>query len=286
MVWTCASCTYVNSGVLNCCEICETPVNDTVEVQCDALLAKAIQEMDALDFFPWKLYQNQADLSMGLSFPVGEQTGFLLTYSKPALRRWVEQDGRTCGAASVASALNALSDKDKFNQEDILKIYRRNLRKKIKLNEKRFQTSATDGTGPLRNLIERQKRGYQKLNNASTAFIGNAELLRGARAASTLVFATPIHATTLIHTMQKNSWALLQEAMQSKYCQVIFHCTNHYSLIFAMREWIDCQGQYRRQILTATYMQAPAVWMAWEEVARIIKKWKGYRILLLRRAVK
>ena len=105
------------------------------------------------------------------------------------------------------------------------------------------------------------------------------------------------------------SWESLRHALESPRVALIFHCRNHYAGIFAMREWAEgvsnhgttwhsslqdgsefssdnivCrQGRTRRQILTNTAGQAPAVWMPWEDVAEIMRKWKGYRVLALSR---
>ena len=101
--------------------------------------------------------------------------------------------------------------------------------------------------------------------------------------------------------MEGRSWESLRHALESPRVGLIFHCRNHYAGIFAMREWAEgvsrhataplaffssgwqryrCrQGRTRRQILTNTAGQAPAVWMPWEDAAEIMRKWKGYRVL-------
>ena len=59
---------------------------------------------------------------------------------------------------------------------------------------------------------------------------------------------------------------------------LVFHLTNHYALIFAMRE-VDGH----REILTARKGQRPSVWMDWNEVRQILLKWSGYKILCIER---
>lgn len=71
------------------------------------------------------------------------------------------------------------------------------------------------------------------------------------------------------------------EVLRADFSQsvLLFHLTNHYALIYAMREWIEPGGLVVRQILTARRGQRPTVWMDWTEARQIVTKWAGYNIL-------
>merc|ERR1711988_1713410 len=64
---------------------------------------------------------------------------------------------------------------------------------------------------------------------------------------------------------------------------MLFHQTNHYSLIFALREWLDHRGVKKRQVLTAKRGQRPCAWLDWSEVRRILLSWHGYKIIQITR---
>jgi hypothetical protein len=59
---------------------------------------------------------------------------------------------------------------------------------------------------------------------------------------------------------------------------LIFHLTNHYAIIYALRE-VDG----RREILTARKGQRPSAWLCWDEARRILLQWAGYKILCVER---
>ena len=61
---------------------------------------------------------------------------------------------------------------------------------------------------------------------------------------------------------------------------VIFHLSNHYALIFALREWTDAQcSRQVRQVLTARKGQRPSAWVDFEEARETMIKWSGYKLL-------
>lgn len=77
---------------------------------------------------------------------------------------------------------------------------------------------------------------------------------------------------------------------------LIFHLTNHYALVFAMREWVEaqsdtcennfsCKPTIVRQILTARKGQKPKAWINFEEVREILLRWSGYRIIAVEKKV-
>ena len=64
---------------------------------------------------------------------------------------------------------------------------------------------------------------------------------------------------------------------------LIFHLTNHYAIVFALREWVEPGGALVRQLLTARRGQRPTVWIDWSEVRETILKWDGYKLLSVER---
>ena len=70
----------------------------------------------------------------------------------------------------------------------------------------------------------------------------------------------------------------LLEEFNKEECALIFHLTNHYALVYAIRE-ISVAGVTRREMLTARWGQRPSVWLDWEEARSIMLKWGGYNIL-------
>ena len=114
-------------------------------------------------------------------------------------------------------------------------------------------------------------------------------------------------------------WASLRARFSQPQTVLIYHLTNHYALIFALREWhepiapaegterepppplmtagveasgaaatcrpaIECGG-YRvvREILTARKGQRPSAWITFEEARNTMLRWSGYRILAVER---
>jgi len=80
----------------------------------------------------------------------------------------------------------------------------------------------------------------------------------------------------------EEQWAKLREEFSQRDTVLLFHLTNHYALIFAIREWIDPSGAAIRQMLTARRGQRPTVWLDWAEARKIIIGWAGYNIIRIR----
>ena len=79
-------------------------------------------------------------------------------------------------------------------------------------------------------------------------------------------------------------WTLLWEAFICKGQTLLFHLTNHYALIFAMRSYVDAEGTLIREILTARRGQRPSSWISFENVRQILCSWGGYKIVVLAKA--
>ena len=52
-------------------------------------------------------------------------------------------------------------------------------------------------------------------------------------------------------------WVTFRESFLDDTCVLLFHLTNHYALVYAMREWVDEEGVLVREILTARRGQQP-----------------------------
>eukprot|EP00658_Telonema_sp_P-2_P053061 TRINITY_DN41477_c0_g1_i1.p2 TRINITY_DN41477_c0_g1~~TRINITY_DN41477_c0_g1_i1.p2 ORF type:complete len:138 (-),score=20.33 TRINITY_DN41477_c0_g1_i1:17-394(-) len=74
-------------------------------------------------------------------------------------------------------------------------------------------------------------------------------------------------------------WARVREEFCRADCVLLFHLTNHYALIYGLREWVEPDGVIVRQILTARRGQRPTVWLDWDEARAVMLKWSGYNIL-------
>ena len=99
------------------------------------------------------------------------------------------------------------------------------------------------------------------------------------------------------------AWAALKVAFEKPHTSLLLHQKNHYSLIFALREWTeedtppppaaeaesageDCAAAAApprrvRQLLTARKGQRPSAWVDWSETHRYIAGWSGYAILAI-----
>jgi len=78
-------------------------------------------------------------------------------------------------------------------------------------------------------------------------------------------------------------WIQFREAFGRQDAALLFHLTNHYALIYAVREWTNTDGTAVRQILTTRRGQRPTVWMDWAEVRDIVIKWAGYKVIIVER---
>lgn len=75
-------------------------------------------------------------------------------------------------------------------------------------------------------------------------------------------------------------WTAFREKFAKKNCVLLFHLTNHYALIYGVREWVK-DGVVTRQILTTRRGQRPNTWLDFAEVRQICLKWAGYKMLHL-----
>lgn len=107
------------------------------------------------------------------------------------------------------------------------------------------------------------------------------------------------------------AWGALKAAFAMPHCSLLLHIKGHYSLVFAMREWVGEGGDEKgdegaaaeappappaeaersaaaegkasprrvRQILTCRKGQKPSVWLDWQEVHGYIAGWTGYAIM-------
>ena len=82
--------------------------------------------------------------------------------------------------------------------------------------------------------------------------------------------------------VKADQWRRLRECVMGPSSAVIFHLSNHYALIFALREWTDAQcspPRQVRQVLTARKGQRPSAWVDFEEARETMIKWSGYKLL-------
>eukprot|EP00668_Euglena_longa_P031535 GGOE01040759.1.p1 GENE.GGOE01040759.1~~GGOE01040759.1.p1 ORF type:complete len:443 (+),score=48.18 GGOE01040759.1:74-1402(+) len=77
-------------------------------------------------------------------------------------------------------------------------------------------------------------------------------------------------------------WNRLAEGFKGRSRAFIFHLTNHYALLFALREWTTASGEEVREVLTTRQGQRPTVWMRWAECRSIMLQHSGYKILSVR----
>ena len=97
-----------------------------------------------------------------------------------------------------------------------------------------------------------------------------------------------VHLVECVWTQDKAStigkqWIQFREAFGRQDAALLFHLTNHYALIYAVREWTNTDGTAVRQILTTRRGQRPTVWMDWAEVRDIVIKWAGYKVIIVER---
>ena len=98
------------------------------------------------------------------------------------------------------------------------------------------------------------------------------------------------------------AWAALKVAFEKPHTSLLLHQKNHYSLIFALREWTEedapppvaaeaeaagdddaaaAPPRRVRQLLTARKGQRPSAWVDWAETHKYIAGWSGYAILAI-----
>ena len=82
-----------------------------------------------------------------------------------------------------------------------------------------------------------------------------------------------------------SQWSALRDAFSKPRSALVFHLSNHYALIAALREWIPqgSEGAPRRQLLTARKGQRPTVWVDFDEVRQLLLKWSGHAIMAVHR---
>lgn len=79
-------------------------------------------------------------------------------------------------------------------------------------------------------------------------------------------------------------WVGLKAAFAKEASALIIHHKNHYSLIFAMREWRSPDGIAIREVLTARKGQRPTAWVSWKEIHCTLASWSGYAIMQIHHA--
>ena len=82
--------------------------------------------------------------------------------------------------------------------------------------------------------------------------------------------------------MQEAQWSILRSEFSDTSTVLLFHLTNHYALLYALREWVDEDGNPVRQMLTARRGQRPTVWLDWAEARKIILGWSGYNLMRIK----
>lgn len=82
-------------------------------------------------------------------------------------------------------------------------------------------------------------------------------------------------------------WAAIRSAFEDSNTVLLYHLENHYSLVYALREWafvgsvVDGEERLRlvRQLLVAKPGQSPNRWLALEDVRACVLGWSGYALL-------
>jgi hypothetical protein len=78
-------------------------------------------------------------------------------------------------------------------------------------------------------------------------------------------------------------WLQLRAVFTREDTILLSHHTNHYALIYAIREWVTKDGEHVRQILTARKGQRPTAWIDWSELRNTYVKWAGYKLMQIQR---
>ena len=96
----------------------------------------------------------------------------------------------------------------------------------------------------------------------------------------------------------EEAWSAFKAAFSAPRTCLLLHQKNHYSLIFALREWTEpppedaatdaanddgvaapAEGRRVRELLTCRKGQRPTVWLDWTEVHRYVSGWSGYAVM-------
>ena len=82
-----------------------------------------------------------------------------------------------------------------------------------------------------------------------------------------------------------DAWQAFKVAFGREGTALIVHHKNHYSLVFALREWTEAEGTAVREVLTARKGQRPTAWVPWDEIHGLIARWAGYAVIQVSREV-
>ena len=185
--------------------------------------------------------------------------------------------------------------------------------------------------------------GLEKLNRErpSTGFFGNADVVEGMRCVAESIPYANCRIVSFIGKVRPagqpagfiklsqadseeviaEQWAQLRARFSQPHTAILSHHTNHYALIFALREWhepiastpkpdgdeapppltagveasgaaatcrpaIECGG-YRvvREMLTARKGQRPTVWISFDEARQTMLRWSGYKMMAVERTL-
>ena len=83
----------------------------------------------------------------------------------------------------------------------------------------------------------------------------------------------------------ETAWVALKAAFSEPRCGLILHQKGHYSLVYALREWVEddtedgVPGRRVRELLTCRKGQRPTLWIDWTEVHGYITGWTGYAMM-------
>ncbi|OQR84491.1 hypothetical protein ACHHYP_20664 [Achlya hypogyna] len=141
----------------------------------------------------------------------------------------------------------------------------------------------------------------ERQHKPSTAICGNQTLIEGVNLIFSTASESPLSTLRARYFMGKrlrgvriqhelepsdtatgrdaDVWRALWSAFTAHDTALLFHLTNHYALIFALREWVDADGAPVRQVLTSRKGQRPSAWLDWAEVYAVLLGWSGYRVL-------
>uniref|UniRef100_A0A7S3FG58 Uncharacterized protein n=1 Tax=Haptolina ericina TaxID=156174 RepID=A0A7S3FG58_9EUKA len=167
--------------------------------------------------------------------------------------------------------------------------------------------------------------GLEKLNREkpSTGFFGNGDVVEGMRMLSDGFDSAACTIAPFMGRLKPSGpsaaefvklsptddeatrgaqWTALRARFSQPGCALIFHLTNHYALLFALREWheplpvgeasVGSGGsggapcvRVVRQVLSTRRGQRPSVWIDFDEMRRTMLKWNGYRVLAVHRTL-